>query len=120
MQPPYKNSHVSGESKRGFAPSTFIFPLSFEGEGDKGGEVDKSQMREIEASTITEAVARLCQEVNFELGEDVIAALRQAQQTEESELGKEVLRQLLEMPGLPERSACLCARTAAQRWSSLK
>ncbi|MFC2017099.1 fumarate hydratase [Chloroflexota bacterium] len=53
-------------------------------------------MREIEASSITQAVARLCQQANFELGEDVLAALRQAQQTEESELGREVLSQLIE------------------------
>ena len=53
-------------------------------------------MREIEASAITQAVAQLCQEANFELGEDVLAALRQAQQTEESPLGKDVLSQLLE------------------------
>jgi hypothetical protein len=25
--------------KRGFSPSFYFFPLSFEGEGDKGGEV---------------------------------------------------------------------------------
>jgi len=32
-----------GESKRGVSPSSKqIFPLSFEGEGDKGGEVDNS------------------------------------------------------------------------------
>ena len=53
-------------------------------------------MKEIEASAITQAVARLCQEANFELGEDVIAALKQAEQTEESELGREVLGKLLE------------------------
>ncbi len=53
-------------------------------------------MREIEASAITRAVAQLCQQANFELGEDVLSALRQAQQTEESPLGKEVLSQLLE------------------------
>ncbi len=53
-------------------------------------------MREIEASAITQAVAQLCQQANFELREDVIAALEQAQQTEESPLGKEVLSQLLE------------------------
>ena len=52
-------------------------------------------MREIEVSAITQAVAQLCQEANFELGEDVIAALKQAQQTEESPLGKETLGQLL-------------------------
>ena len=53
-------------------------------------------MREIEASAITQAVAQLCQQANFELREDVIAALEQAQQTEESPLGREVLSQLLE------------------------
>ncbi len=53
-------------------------------------------MREIQASAITQAVVQLCQEANFELGEDVVAALKQAQQTEESPLGKEVLSQLLE------------------------
>ncbi len=53
-------------------------------------------MREIEASTITQAVARLCQQANFVLGEDVLSALKQAQQTEESPLGRETLNQLLE------------------------
>jgi len=53
-------------------------------------------MREIKASAITQTVAQLCQEANFVLGEDVIAALKQAQQTEESPLGTEVLSQLLE------------------------
>ena len=32
-----------GESKRGGSPSFFFFPLSFEGEGDTGGEVDKER-----------------------------------------------------------------------------
>ena len=53
-------------------------------------------MREIEAKAITETIAQLCQEANFELGEDVISALKQAQQTEESELGRETLDKLLE------------------------
>jgi fumarate hydratase subunit alpha len=53
-------------------------------------------MREIEVSAITQAVAQLCQQANFILGEDVLAALKQAQQSEESPLGKEVLSQLLE------------------------
>jgi len=53
-------------------------------------------MREIEASAITQAVAQLCQQANFELGDDVLAALKQAEQTEESPLGREVLGQLLE------------------------
>jgi fumarate hydratase subunit alpha len=53
-------------------------------------------MREIEASTITQTIAGLCQQANFELGEDVMAALKKAQEGEESPLGKEVLSQLLE------------------------
>ena len=62
-----------------------------------GSLFDKAiKMREIKTSVITEAVARLCQEVNFELGEDVVTALKKAEQVEESSLGKEVLKQLLE------------------------
>jgi len=53
-------------------------------------------MREIKAGSITQVVAQLCQQANFELGEDVLSAFRQARQTEESELGREVLSQLLE------------------------
>lgn len=53
-------------------------------------------MREIEAGAITQTVAELCQQANFELGGDVLSALKQAQQTEESPLGRQVLSQLLE------------------------
>ncbi|GAI20322.1 unnamed protein product, partial [marine sediment metagenome] len=53
-------------------------------------------MREIKTSAITKAVARLCQQANFVLGEDLLSALKQAQQTEESPLGREVLSQLIE------------------------
>ena len=52
-------------------------------------------MKEIEASAITQVVAQLCQQANFELDEGVIAALKQARQAEESPLGKQVLSQLL-------------------------
>jgi len=53
-------------------------------------------MREIKASAITQAVARLCQEANFVLGDDALAALKKAHKTEESPLGREVLSQLIE------------------------
>jgi len=53
-------------------------------------------MRNIKASAITQAVARLCQEANFVLGEDVLAALKQALKTEQSPLGREVLSRLIE------------------------
>ena len=57
-------------------------------------------MREIEASRITEEVARLCQDANFELEEDVQKALEKAHEAEESPAGKEVLRQIIENSGI--------------------
>ncbi|MCK4538718.1 MAG: fumarate hydratase [Candidatus Krumholzibacteria bacterium] len=53
-------------------------------------------MREVEAARITEEVARLCMEANFELEDDVQNALEKAYEAEESPAGKEVLRQILE------------------------
>jgi len=41
-------------------------------------------MKEIDAKEITETVARLCQEANYHLGEDVLAALRRAMDRERS------------------------------------
>ena len=53
-------------------------------------------MREIDASAITQAVARLFQQANFELGEDVLVALKQAMDLEESPTGREVIAKILE------------------------
>lgn len=53
-------------------------------------------MREIAAEAVTETVARLCMEANYDLGEDVVAALREALEREESEVGQGILRQILE------------------------
>ncbi|MFQ6015765.1 MAG: fumarate hydratase [Anaerolineae bacterium] len=52
-------------------------------------------MREIHCQDITDTVSQLCQEANFYLGEDVLEALRQARETEESPVGREVLGQIL-------------------------
>lgn len=66
-------------------------------------------MREIKASTITDAVAQLCQQANFTLGEDVLNSLKKAEQTEESPLGREVLNQILENAHIAEaESMPLC------------
>ena len=66
-------------------------------------------MREIESSSITQVVSRLCQEANFVLGEDVLSALKQARKTEESPLGREVLSQLLENARIAkDEKTCLC------------
>lgn len=60
-------------------------------------------MREIAAPLITETVARLAVEANHFLGEDVIAALQNARETEESPSGREVLDQLLKNAEIARR-----------------
>jgi fumarate hydratase subunit alpha len=53
-------------------------------------------MRELHADVVADAVARLCMEANYKLGEDVVAALEQSLKREESEVGRGVLQQILE------------------------
>ena len=53
-------------------------------------------MRTIDARDIADTVARLCQEANYELGPDMLAAFDRAQQTERSPAGREVLGLLKE------------------------
>jgi len=60
-------------------------------------------MKVIHVSQITEAVAKLCQEANFDLPEDVSRALRRALQEEESELGREIIQQILENAEIARR-----------------
>lgn len=52
-------------------------------------------MKEIQVTAVIQTVARLCQEANYYLGEDVLSALKKAIEREESPLGREVLQQLL-------------------------
>ncbi|SDC57274.1 MULTISPECIES: fumarate hydratase [unclassified Candidatus Frackibacter] len=53
-------------------------------------------MREVEVSEITKEIAELCQEANFELGEDVINAFKDGLENDESPTAKAILEQLLE------------------------
>ncbi|MFC1874794.1 fumarate hydratase [Chloroflexota bacterium] len=53
-------------------------------------------MREIKAEDITSSVADLCQQANFELGDDVLQALKQARKIEESPLARDALDKLIE------------------------
>jgi fumarate hydratase subunit alpha len=52
-------------------------------------------MRDIDCQTIKETVARLCQEATALLPEDVLQALQQARQKEESPLAQKILDQIL-------------------------
>lgn len=66
-------------------------------------------MRDIEAGAVTEVVSRLFRQANFELGEDVLAALKQARQDEESPRGREVIDKILENAGIAAgESIALC------------
>jgi fumarate hydratase subunit alpha len=53
-------------------------------------------MRKIHVDEIVEAVRELCIKANYELGERELEALQKARQTEESPLGKDVLKQIIE------------------------
>lgn len=53
-------------------------------------------MREIDIATVTEAVAALCVEANYHLGDDVITTICQMEKTEESPLAKNILNKLIE------------------------
>jgi fumarate hydratase subunit alpha len=60
------------------------------------GKDMEEMMRIINSTQITETVARLCQEANFHLGDDVLQLLRQARSEEVSETGQEVLGHIIE------------------------
>lgn len=53
-------------------------------------------MRDIDVATVTEKVKELCIEANCRLNEDVYSALVQAQESEESPIGRNILSQLRE------------------------
>jgi fumarate hydratase subunit alpha len=53
-------------------------------------------MREVHYQEIVEKVAELCQQANFDLGQDVVDALQRSLATEESETGRDILLQLVE------------------------
>lgn len=69
-------------------------------------------MRQISTSTITREVARLCQEANFFLGQDVIDAFNKAIEAEESKTGQEILNQLIENANIAkEEQVPMCQDT---------
>ena len=69
-------------------------------------------MKEIHVSQITETVARLCQDATHNLPEDVVAALRRAERSEESPLARQVLIEILDNAELARREMLpLCQDT---------
>lgn len=53
-------------------------------------------MKTIEYEEIVNKTAQICQEANYDLGEDVVNAFKESLKTEKSETGKNVLNQLIE------------------------
>jgi fumarate hydratase subunit alpha len=69
-------------------------------------------MRDIPAQKITETVARLCQQANYFLPEDVWRALEESSQKEETETGREIFLQALENARIAsQKSVALCQDT---------
>lgn len=69
-------------------------------------------MREIRAEDISNTVTRLCQEANYYLPEDVLLAIRNARQREESPRAQQVLDTILENAQLAaQKQMALCQDT---------
>ncbi len=66
-------------------------------------------MRNIDAREITETVSRLCREANIYLPDDVLNALKNAYNEEESPIGRDMLGQVLENAALAaEQQVAIC------------
>lgn len=69
-------------------------------------------MREIQASKITETVAKLCRQANYFLPEDVWRAVETAYQKEKAETAREILDQILQNARLAgQKELALCQDT---------
>jgi len=53
-------------------------------------------MRKISTQKITEVVKKLCMEANYYLGDDVVKVLKTPERKEESTIGKEIIKEILE------------------------
>ena len=69
-------------------------------------------MRTVEAGEIVKRVKDACMSANFELGEDVVEALRKAKEKEVSPVGKEILELLFKNTEIAkEEKVALCQDT---------
>jgi len=69
-------------------------------------------MREIPVEEITKTIRRLCIDANTILGDDVVEALKKGFEKEESPVGKDIFRQLLENARIArEEGIALCQDT---------
>jgi fumarate hydratase subunit alpha len=62
-------------------------------------------MREIPSNLVSESVAKLFIEANYQLGDDVLGAIKKAACNEESEVGRDILQNLVENARIAARGA---------------
>ncbi|MGE5542451.1 MAG: fumarate hydratase, partial [Bacillota bacterium] len=69
-------------------------------------------MRDVKASAISDMVRKLFMEANVFIGKDVLQRLKQCEEQERSEIGKSVLRQIIENDGIAaEEKVPICQDT---------
>jgi len=69
-------------------------------------------MRSIHVDTMTAAVKKLCMEVNYVAGEDIVSAIKEGAETEASPIGRNILNQILENASLAkEKQMPICQDT---------
>ena len=73
-------------------------------------------MRTVDYTQIVESVRQMCLEANTVLPPDVEEALAAAARAEESPVGRDVLRTVLEARPLPKQNLWLSVRTRAWSW----
>jgi len=69
-------------------------------------------MRELDVKEITQAIKAMCMDANYNLGPDVLNAIKKFEKTEESPLGKEILNQIIKNAEIAhDRQMPLCQDT---------
>lgn len=69
-------------------------------------------MREINVKDVTQAIKTMCMDANYNLGADVLNAIKKFEKTEESPLGKEILNQIIKNADIAkQRQMPLCQDT---------
>jgi fumarate hydratase subunit alpha len=71
-------------------------------------------VREVQVSQVTDVVRELCIKANYQLPEDVLAALEKGKEDEESEVGREIMDVIIENARLAAREGMpICQDTGA-------
>lgn len=69
-------------------------------------------MRKINVDTITQAVREMCMKSNYELSSDVIERIKKSKETEESEIGKDILEKMIQNTEIAkEKQVPICQDT---------